>query len=94
MPPTCLSLLVFVLSLAGTLDAQTPADPFQPVATMKQLMMEIVNPASNEILLIINRGTPRAARRGPHYLSQTVQAFALSSQVTALDVSRSDIAAT
>ncbi len=38
--------------------AQAPADPFQPIATMKQLMVEIIYPASNEILLIVNRGGP------------------------------------
>jgi hypothetical protein len=62
MPATCLSLLVCVLILAGTLDAQAPADPFQPVATMKQLMVEVIYPASNEILLVVNRGGPNSER--------------------------------
>jgi hypothetical protein len=42
------------------LAAQVPAEPYQPVATMKQLMVEIIHPASNEILLVINRGGPDA----------------------------------
>ena len=37
---------------------QAPPDGFQPVATMKQLMVEIIHPASNEILLTVNRGGP------------------------------------
>jgi hypothetical protein len=32
------------------LAAQAPAEPYQPVATIKQLMVEIIHPASNEIL--------------------------------------------
>jgi hypothetical protein len=44
--------------LSAVLAAQAPPDSFQPVATMKQLMVEIIHPASNEILLIVNRGGP------------------------------------
>jgi len=44
--------------LSGTLVAQAPAEPFQPVATMKQLMVDIIYPASNDILLVVNRGGP------------------------------------
>lgn len=51
-------LLLGALIFSGALVAQAPADPFQPVATMKQLMEEIVYPSSNEILLIVNRGGP------------------------------------
>jgi cytochrome c556 len=40
--------------------AQTPTSEFQPVATMKQLMVEIIHPASNEILLAVNRGQLRS----------------------------------
>jgi len=48
-----------VVCLAPTLlTAQTSADPFQPVATMKQLMLDIIHPASNEILIAVNRGGP------------------------------------
>ena len=36
--------------------AQTPSDaPVQPVATMKQLMLDVIYPASNSVLLAINR---------------------------------------
>jgi len=45
---------VFLLSPA--VFAQTPSDaPFQPVASMKQLMLEVIYPASNNVLLAINR---------------------------------------
>ena len=53
------TLLTGGLLLSAALVAQAPADPFQPVATMKQLMVEIMYPASNEILLVVNRGGPR-----------------------------------
>jgi len=42
--------------LAPAVFAQTPSDtPFQPVATMKQLMLDVIYPASNSVLLAINR---------------------------------------
>ena len=42
--------------LVPTVFAQTPSDtPFQPVATMKQLMLDVIYPASNNVLLAINR---------------------------------------
>jgi hypothetical protein len=45
---------LFLLSPA--VFAQTPSDtPFQPVATMKQLMLDVIYPASNNVLLAINR---------------------------------------
>jgi hypothetical protein len=40
------------------LSAQEPAEPLQPVATMKQLMLDFIHPASNSVLLAINRGGP------------------------------------
>jgi hypothetical protein len=46
------------VSLSAVLAGQAPSDAFQPVATMKQLMVEIIHPASNEILLMVNRGGP------------------------------------
>jgi hypothetical protein len=49
---------VGVLILAGTLAAQAPSDAPQPVATMKQLMVDVIHPASNSLLLLINRGGP------------------------------------
>jgi cytochrome c556 len=55
---TSTSLLAGVLMLSGALVAQAPAEPFQPVATMKQLMVDIIYPASNDILLVVNRGGP------------------------------------
>jgi hypothetical protein len=52
------SLLAGVVFVPAVLAAQVPSEPFQPVATMKQLMVEIIHPASNEILLLVNRGGP------------------------------------
>jgi hypothetical protein len=48
---------VFLLSTA--LSAQAPSEaPLQPIATMKQLMLDVIHPASNTVLLAINRGNP------------------------------------
>jgi len=49
-----------VLMLASAVGAQTPPDAPQPrpLATMKQLMVDLVHPASNALLLLINRGGP------------------------------------
>jgi len=41
-----------LLLLAGAALAQ------EPVATMKQLMVDMIYPASNDILLVVNRGGP------------------------------------
>ena len=50
------STLVVVGLLSLPVLAQTPSsDSFQPVATMKQLMVEIVYPSSNEIQLAASR---------------------------------------
>ena len=59
-----ISTLLFagLLVVSATLEAQAPGEPFQPVATMKQLMVEIVYPASNELLLVVNRGGPSDER--------------------------------
>jgi hypothetical protein len=48
--------VVFMGPLA--LSAQEPAELLQPVATMKQLMLDFIHPASNSVLLAINRGGP------------------------------------
>jgi hypothetical protein len=46
--------------LAGASAAQAPSDAPQPVATMKQLMVDVIHPASNALLLLINRGGPQS----------------------------------
>ena len=53
-------LLLAVCLIRPSVIAQAPASEFQPVATMKQLMVEIIHPASNEILLAVNRGQLRS----------------------------------
>ena len=40
---------------------QAPSESFQPVATMTQLMLDMIYPASNDILLSVNRGGPKDA---------------------------------
>ena len=52
------ALLVF-----GTIAfAQAPSEPFPPAASVKQLMLDLIHPASNDILLAINRGGPNAEK--------------------------------
>lgn len=55
---TLRSLLVGVLLSSRVIAAQTAIDTLQPVATMKQLMLDVIHPASNDILLLVNRGGP------------------------------------
>ena len=55
-------MLAGVFLLSPILSRQAPsggtdAAP-QPVATMKQLMVDVIHPASNALLLLINRGGP------------------------------------
>ena len=51
-------LATVAMLLSRALGAQTPSDGLQPVATMKQLMVDIIHPAANSILLVVNRGGP------------------------------------
>ena len=46
------------LVLSPALRAQAPSEPVQPVATMKQLMLDVIHPSSNGLLLVIHRGGP------------------------------------
>jgi len=70
-----LTIGAFVLS--AVLSAQAPPDAVQPVATMKQLMVDVIHPASNSILLLVNRGGPdddkawAEARRGAMTLAES-----------------------
>src|SRR6185369_1120755 len=45
-----------LLLLAPSAFAQAPAEPV-PSATVKQLMVDLIHPASNDILLFVNRGS-------------------------------------
>src|SRR5438093_9661104 len=48
---------LILLSLVGIVLAQAQQESLQPIATMKQLMVDIIHPASNEILLFVARGS-------------------------------------
>ncbi len=50
--------VVGALLLQPILHGQAPSDGPQPVATMKQLMVDVIHPASNSLLLVVNRGGP------------------------------------
>src|SRR5438874_13387505 len=45
--------------LAATVYAQGPSEPFPPTASVKQLMLDLIHPSSNDILLAIYRGGPK-----------------------------------
>jgi len=69
---------IAVLILIATFAlAQTPSESFPPVATMKQLMVDLIHPASNDILLVVYRGGPKdekewaAVRRGAVTLAES-----------------------
>ena len=47
--------LAGVLAFTSTLSAQAPSDAPQPVATMKELMLDMIHPASNSLLLLMHR---------------------------------------
>ncbi len=51
-------LLTGIWLLTGALAAQAPTEPLQPVATMKELMLDVIHPASNSLLVAVNRGGP------------------------------------
>ena len=72
-----------VFLLAPVLPAQTAPDAPQPVATMKQLMVDVIHPASNALLLFIHRGGPAddkewaEARRSAMTLAESVNLLLL-----------------
>ena len=52
-------LSISLLLVAGMSFAQAQQDQTQPVGTMMEFMYSMVHPASNEILLTVNRGGPQ-----------------------------------
>jgi len=67
-----------VFLLGGVLaSAQAPSESFPPVASVKQLMLDLVHPSSNDILLMIYRGGPKddkewaTVRRGAVTLAES-----------------------
>jgi hypothetical protein len=75
--------LIPALALAGGFSirtiafAQSPSESFPPTATVRQLMLDMVHPSSNDILLAIFRGGPKdekewaAVRRGAVTLAES-----------------------
>lgn len=51
-------IAVFIL-MATRSFGQAPSGSFPPAATMKQLMLDLIYPASNDALLLIYRGGPK-----------------------------------
>jgi cytochrome c556 len=52
----CMGTLFLAAAIAF---AQAPAEPFPPAASVKQLMLDLIHPSSNDILLAIYRGGPK-----------------------------------
>src|SRR5579872_1987213 len=52
------SMAAFIVLGASAL-AQAPSESLAPGRTMRQLMLDLIHPASNEILLSIYRGGPK-----------------------------------
>ena len=53
-------LWIFAVLLTGSgAPAQTTPEPFPAVATMKQVMLDFIHPASNDIILLVARGGPK-----------------------------------
>jgi hypothetical protein len=46
-------------SIANIALAQSPSQSFPPVASVKQLMLDLIHPSSNDILFAIYRGGPK-----------------------------------
>lgn len=72
MKPVCIAILVLIATWSF---GQTSSAP--PAATMKQLMLDMIYPASNDLLLLIYRGGPKdasewaAARRDAMTLAES-----------------------
>jgi cytochrome c556 len=70
-------LMCVLLLLAPGAFAQAPAESVPPSATMKQFMVDLIHPASNDLLLFINRCSATdekewaAVRRSAVTLSET-----------------------
>jgi hypothetical protein len=55
------SKFIATLLLGGMIGfAQAPSEPFPPTASVKQLMLDLIHPSSNDILLAIYRGGPKS----------------------------------
>jgi cytochrome c556 len=46
-------------SIGTIVFAQAPSESFPPVASVRQLMLDLIHPSSNDILLAIYRGGPK-----------------------------------
>jgi hypothetical protein len=54
------TLLVSGILLGGMpAFSQVPSEPFAPAASVKQLMLDLIHPSSNDMLLAIYRGGPK-----------------------------------
>jgi cytochrome c556 len=56
----CMGTLLLAAAIAF---AQAPSEPFPPAASVKQLMLDLIHPSSNDILLAIYRGGPAGEQR-------------------------------
>ena len=52
-------IAALILNMGICASAQAPSESFPPAATLQQLMVDLIHPASNDILLFIYRGAPK-----------------------------------
>ncbi len=55
MKPVWILAIIFC---GAVVFGQAPTESFPPAGTMKELMLDLIHPASNDILLSVNRGGP------------------------------------
>jgi hypothetical protein len=69
-------IAALILTIGKLASAQASSESFPATATMKQLMVDLIHPASNDILLFVNRGATNdekewaSVRRGAVTLSE------------------------
>jgi hypothetical protein len=73
--------IILLILIATKSFGQSPSVALPPAATMRQLMLDMIYPASNDLLLLIYRGGPKdenewaAARRDGIALSESGNLF-------------------
>src|ERR1700688_2212874 len=58
------TLLTAIWLLSGALAAQAPPEALQPVATMKELMVDMIHTSPNTLLLAVKRRAPDDDKAG------------------------------
>lgn len=79
--------MALLLLLGPLLSAQTSSGAARPAATMKEIMLDLIHPASNDVLLITFRGGPKddkewaVVRRGAVTLAESANLLMMPGRV-------------